>query len=260
VNSEPPGPSWRIWLCAAFGALALHAGCVFALTRTPVDEDDDALGAQAIEVGIDFAAPKTLETDLPPGPEADASNAAPEVMEQQEKPKDTDLPKERPVESEQPDRVVSPEADKKPEEKKPDAAVQTAPSSASVASVAAAPAPLKVAKEAPTSAAPAQGIGDSARRAAQTWQRELVAYLNRHKRYPEGGERREARLVVGFRLDRRGHLVTMSVTKSSGDPAFDDAALAMLRRSDPLPAPPPLVADQGLTFTLPVVFQVKGRS
>ena len=31
----------------------------------------------------------------------------------------------------------------------------------------------------------------------------------------------------------------------------------MLRRSDPVPPPPPLVADEGLTFTLPVVFQVR---
>jgi hypothetical protein len=29
----------------------------------------------------------------------------------------------------------------------------------------------------------------------------------------------------------------------------------MLKRSDPVPAPPPLVADEGLTFTLPVVFR-----
>jgi periplasmic protein TonB len=32
----------------------------------------------------------------------------------------------------------------------------------------------------------------------------------------------------------------------------------MLQRSDPVPAPPPLVADDGLTFSLPVIFQAKG--
>ena len=38
---------------------------------------------------------------------------------------------------------------------------------------------------------------------------------------------------------------------------FDEAALAMLKRADPVPQPPPLVADEGLSFTLPVVFRVK---
>jgi periplasmic protein TonB len=34
----------------------------------------------------------------------------------------------------------------------------------------------------------------------------------------------------------------------------------MVRRSDPVPAPPPLVADEGLNFTLPVIFKIRGRS
>jgi outer membrane biosynthesis protein TonB len=40
---------------------------------------------------------------------------------------------------------------------------------------------------------------------------------------------------------------------------FDEAALAMIHRSDPVPPPPPLVADEGLSFTLPVIFRVKGH-
>ena len=34
----------------------------------------------------------------------------------------------------------------------------------------------------------------------------------------------------------------------------------MVRHSDPVPQPPPLVADEGLNFTLPVIFKVKGKS
>jgi hypothetical protein len=34
----------------------------------------------------------------------------------------------------------------------------------------------------------------------------------------------------------------------------------MLKRADPVPPPPPLVADEGLSFTLPVNFRVKGKS
>jgi hypothetical protein len=34
----------------------------------------------------------------------------------------------------------------------------------------------------------------------------------------------------------------------------------MVRKSDPVPRPPPTVADEGLNFTLPVIFRVKGKS
>ncbi len=41
----------------------------------------------------------------------------------------------------------------------------------------------------------------------------------------------------------------------AGEQAFDLAALDMMKRSDPVPAPPPLVADEGLTFEIPVTFR-----
>jgi TonB family protein len=55
-------------------------------------------------------------------------------------------------------------------------------------------------------------------------------------------------------------VLSTTIEKSSGDTAFDEAALAMVKRSDPVPAPPPLIADEGLSFTLPVIFRVKGKS
>ena len=66
--------------------------------------------------------------------------------------------------------------------------------------------------------------------------------------------------MVTFELDRTGHVVSSSIVRGSGDAAFDAAALEMLKRSDPVPVPPPLVADEGLSFTLPVIFRVKGKS
>ena len=65
--------------------------------------------------------------------------------------------------------------------------------------------------------------------------------------------------MVSFVLDRMGHVISKRIVKGSGDAAFDAAALDMLQRSDPVPAPPPLVADDGLTFSLPVIFQAKGN-
>jgi protein TonB len=110
------------------------------------------------------------------------------------------------------------------------------------------------------SIAPAQGSGDSARRVRATWQKELVAHLDKHKRYPVERAQKSAEIVVGFVLDRMGHVLSTSIVKGSGDLAFDEAALSMVKRSDPVPPPPPLVADEGLSFTLPVIFKVKGKS
>ena len=46
----------------------------------------------------------------------------------------------------------------------------------------------------------------------------------------------------------------MRVVEGSGDAAYDEAALEMIRRSDPVPQPPPMEADEGLNFTLDVIF------
>jgi TonB family protein len=107
---------------------------------------------------------------------------------------------------------------------------------------------------------PAIGSGETARRMRATWQKELVAHLDKHKRYPAGRSRKSAEIMVSFALDRMGHVVSATIVKGSGDAAFDEAALAMLKRSDPVPPPPPLVADEGLNFSLPVIFRVKGKS
>ena len=170
----------------------------------------------------------------------------------------TDLPKATPTETDDPDRVVSPNETEKPKEEEPK--ITTVPTQASTESIAAeatAPPTLQEAPEATYSVAPSPGTGDSARRERATWQKELAAHLNKFKHYPQDRSLQNAEVIVSFVLDRVGHVVSKRLVKGSGDPSFDAAALEMLQRSDPVPAPPPLVADEGLTFSLPVVFQVK---
>ena len=114
--------------------------------------------------------------------------------------------------------------------------------------------------EGPRSVAPALGTGES--RAPHA--RDLDQGAGRPSRQAQAlsAERQQktAEIVVSFVLDRTGHVISTSIVKGSGDTAFDEAALAMVRRSDPVPQPPPLVADEGLNFTLPVIFRVKGKS
>jgi len=250
---QPRTTSWRLWLFAGVGALAFHvmvAGTAVGLMSG--DDSDEDVYPPAIEVGFELAAARSEATDLPPGPESDASTATPAVQEQKAVTEPSNLPKDTPVESETTNRIVTQnDAPKLKEEEQTVAKVETAPSEESTAAEATAAPTIERAPEAPRTVAPAQRL---------TWQKELVAHFDRHKRYPTGRSAKATEIVVTFALDRTGHILSSSVTRSSGDPAFDEAALAMLRRSDPVPAPPPLVADEGLTFTLPVIFRVKGKS
>jgi TonB family protein len=254
--------SRRLWIFAGLSALALHlGGAALAVAHLRSDDVDDALGAPAIEIGLELSSPKLEPTDLPPGPDSDASVASPALAEQKAEVKETDLPKDTPTETENPDRVVTPNDVKKPvEEDAKVAAVETQASQESVAAEATAVPSSDNIPQGTRSVAPAQGTGDTARRVRATWQKELIAHLDRHKRYPADRSLKSAEILVGFALDRMGHVLSASIVKGSGDTVFDQAALAMIRRSDPVPQPPPLVADEGLNFTLPVIFRVKGKS
>jgi TonB family protein len=250
----------RLWLFAGLGAVAIHAACVALAVAHLRGDDEEALGAPAIAIGVELMAPRAEPSDLPPGPEADASAASPPVPEQKAVTEQSELPKEIPTETEDPDRIVTTNDNTKPKKDEPVvAAVTAAPSEQSIAAEATAAPSLAAVPEAPQSVAPAQGIGESAARIRASWQKELSAHFDKHKRYPADRSSKSAEIVVSFVLDRTGHILSSSIVRGSGDTSFDNAALAMLQRSDPVPAPPPLVADEGLSFTLPVVFRVKGR-
>jgi TonB family protein len=256
------GSSPRLWIFAALGALALHiGGGALAVAHLRADDSDDSLGAPAIEIGLEMMSPHLEATDLPPGPDTDASVASPALAEQKAELKETELPKDVPTETNDPDRVVTPNDSNKPKEDDTKiAAVQTNASTESVAAEATATPSSEAIKQGPRSVAPALGTGESAQRARVTWQKELVAHLDKHKRYPAQRSQKSAEILVSFALDRMGHVLSITIAKGSGDAAFDEAALAMVRKSDPVPPPPPLIADEGLNFTLPVIFKVKGRS
>jgi TonB family protein len=261
MGNAPSHLSRPIWMFAGAAALAIHVGCVtLALSSVRSDDPDQDLGAPAIEIGVALMSPQREPTELAVGPDTDASAAAPEEVEQKKVVETTNLPKAIPKQTDDPDRVVSPDDNKKITKEEPKtASVQADPSQASVASEATAMPSIESAPPAPRSVAPSPGVGESAARARITWEKELAAHFNKYKRYPDSRAMANAQVVVSFVLDRRGHVLSTHIVQGSGDAAFDNAAIAMLHRSDPVPPPPPLVADDGLTFTLPVIFQAKER-
>lgn len=253
-------PSRRLWILAAAGALALHIGCgALAFAHLNGNEEAEYLGAQG-DIGIELTSVSAEDTDLPAGPDTDASVASPALAEQKAELKETELPKDTPTETEDPDRVVTTTDNAKPKEDDPKVAtVQTSASEESVAQEATARQKIDGAQESNTPTVINQGIGKDAQKLLAKWRGQLSAYLNLHKRYPEVKLTKATKVKVGFVLDRLGHVVSMRVIEGSGDAAYDEAALAMIRRSDPVPRPPPVEADDGLNFTLDVIFP-KGKS
>jgi periplasmic protein TonB len=81
VEASPALPL-PLWFIAALGAVMFHAGCAALALEYARPDEEEALGAPAIEIGIELLAPRLEPTDLPPGPIAEASAASPPVPEQ----------------------------------------------------------------------------------------------------------------------------------------------------------------------------------
>jgi TonB family protein len=252
-------PPWRLWTIAAIAAVSLHlAGAAIALAHLNSDDGGDALGANVSEIGVELTSPVAEDTELPPGPDADASVASPALAEQKAEVKPTDLPKETPKESEEPDRVVTQNEQKKPTDDDPKVeTVQTAASQESVAQEATARQRLEGAREANAAAAPNIGIGKDKYALAAKWESQLTAYFELHKRYPKVDKAKAALVKVSLVLNRLGRVLSVAIAESSGDPLYDEAAMDMVRRSDPVPRPPAALTDDTFSYTLPVDF--KGR-
>jgi periplasmic protein TonB len=249
-------PSRRLWILAVLAALALHlGGAALAVTHLRTNTRYDGLGASGAEFAVEMVSPKVPDDDLPPGPETEAMKASPEHPDQTAEVKDTNLPKARPTEAEDPDRIVMPNDSKRPTEEEPKVvAVQTE---------AAEEVPNQIetsrrilderAPEADRARAPNLGIGKDRQKLTADWGRKISAYFDLHKRYPKD-TRKSAKVKVSLVLNRRGNVVSVDVAESSGDPAFDDAALSMIRRSDPVPKPPAGLTDDQFSFNLDVNF------
>jgi protein TonB len=246
----------NVWIFAAIFVCCAHVAlAAFAIARMNEPEDDD-LGAPGIEIAFELTSAQTTPSELPPGPESEASAASPPVGEQKTTEKKVDLPKETPVESENPDRLVTIEKTDKPEEKEPEPTIKMMKASEESAAQEATAAPtIQNVQQAAKSTTMDQGTGQSQQRARVTWQKELMAHLDKFKRYPTERSQKGAEILIAMTLDRTGRILSANIAKSSGDDAFDHAAIVMVERASPVPPPPPLVADEGLDFSLPVIFK-----
>ncbi len=253
--SDERGPSRRLWVSAAALALALHLGGA-ALAVGYLKLDDEGLATNVTEFAVELESPPLPEANLPPGPDVDAAEASIRQAVQEAELKPTELPNETPTTSGDADRSVSQNASKKPQEEQAKiAAVQTEASLERDYQLATAPQQLdEKARESEQTKAPNPGIGKDKLKLTADWGRKISAYFELHKRYPENHKSKIATVKVGLVLNRRGNVVSANVVKSSGDVAFDDAAISMIHRSDPVPPPPAELTDDQFAFNLDVNF------
>ncbi len=84
---------------------------------------------------------------------------------------------------------------------------------------------------------------------------QVMGHLQAFKRYPPAARARNAQgnPAVAFSIDASGHVLSVSLTRSSGDPDIDAESVAMVRRASPFPPPPPggpRAFSAGLSFHL----------
>ncbi len=247
-----------MWALAVLGAVTIHFVCI-ALAREYLrdDELEVELGAPAIEIGVELLAAHRDQMDLPSGPDADESVASPPAVEPVPS-EPAVLPRAVPTETESPELAVALVETKQPKEEEPVLArAPVAPAAPAVAAMATARPSSEIIGQSSRSVTLAQGTGESPQRVRAAWAKELIAHFDRHKRYPANSSVAGATILVNFVIDETGRVLSSEIVRGSGDVSFDEAALAMIRRSDPVPKPPPIVVQEGLNFTLPVIFRVK---
>jgi protein TonB len=92
---------------------------------------------------------------------------------------------------------------------------------------------------------------------ALTFQRALRSHIARYQRYPEGARRDQARGTVQlvFSMLRDGTVTEVRIASSSGYSLLDVAAIATIRKAQPMPRIPVELPER-LNILVPVAFEL----
>src|SRR5262249_2729146 len=88
------------------------------------------------------------------------------------------------------------------------------------------------------------------------WKVSVIEKLRPFMRWPNDAPDDVAAAVpeVQVTIDRKGNVLTAKIFRSSGYKSFDRAAVKIYRSVPILPAPPPQMTDEQLTFIMAVTF------
>lgn len=228
---------------------AFLALLILTLPKTAALPQDDTLWvsletAAAQAEGV--APPATKPT--PPVPQAASQPVAassPQAPAQLPSPKPAPKPTETPA-STQASTPALAAPDKNP--------ANSARPTANAAPTAATPAPISAPVQ--TGARPPAAAASGGSKHAASYAARVRAHIEGFKVYPPQARRRHqtGRVGFSFTIDRQGRILSARITKSSGIPALDQAALDMLSAAQPLPKPPSSLAGDSLGMNSVVEF------
>jgi periplasmic protein TonB len=224
-------------------ALSFHAAGAAALLARWNDGADLTANAPVImlELAAVPVAPVTTPNELPPGPQQAEARPEPQPVKPVEKIELTPTPQaELPL---TPPKPVEKPKDKTPKQKH--ASLASAPSSAE--------------HKAERTAAPAPGAASRNPDALPNWKSQLVARLERYKRYPAEAQARGEHGVaqLAFSIDRSGGVHHARIAQSSGSSVLDRETLALLERAQPLPPPPAEISGGQIAVVVPIRYNFK---
>jgi len=87
----------------------------------------------------------------------------------------------------------------------------------------------------------------------------MTTQLERYKRYPLQARGEQGEATLALTIDRQGRLLSSRIARSAGSAVLDAAALAMLLRAQPFPAPPAGIMDEQLSITVPIRYSVSAH-
>jgi protein TonB len=83
------------------------------------------------------------------------------------------------------------------------------------------------------------------------WGGQIMARIERARPRVNGS----GQVLLSLQVARGGQLAGLSVARSSGDPALDEAALSAVRRAGRFPAAPDGLTEAAYAFSLPIRFR-----
>src|SRR5262245_46333321 len=76
--------------------------------------------------------------------------------------------------------------------------------------------------------------------AIEAWKVQVMRQLESKKQYPAAARlrREQGAVLILFRLDRQGRLISSRIVRGSGSATLDNAGLALVSQAQPFPPPP----------------------
>ena len=223
-------------------AVAFHAAGAAALFARWTEDSNLVAGTAVVMVDLaPVAVSPNITTDVAPGPlqqEAEPEPQPEKPIEKIELPPD---PQAEPVVAVTPPPKLEPPKEKKPKQKH-----------ASLAS-----ASTRADQQVDRPAAPMPGLSSRNSDALPNWKTQLVAKLERSKRYPSEARGDQGIAQLAFSVDRQGGVHNARIVRSSGSSVLDHETLALVQRAQPLPPPPPEVSGAQIPIVVPIRYNAR---